>query len=413
MAARSLAPSRVISIGAASLLSVLVVAQSAISLRFGTWVVPRTPTPTLAQMDELRRDLLGFTGAQGLGLESGAVRRQTGRSVLDPWLARISRSWTSVPTLDAAYGAILERDRPDLLVVEDPSRASSPAAPALHGTDRVRLAFTGFNRFDLQVALRSEGYLTLSFPWFEEFRAQVDGATAPVLRANGYQVAIPVPAGDHLVRLTWVSSASTLGWLIAAFTALGLLGWGSRGWPSRRRVGAIAGALVLILVVGVSLRGRMRGGDDLGTRYAWSSDELPPGGNLAYGKPTSMSSRRGEEANLFYGGRGVDGSYAAPPFSTGPGDPSPWWQVDLGRVRPLGTIRVHGAAGALGTPAAPIALLTSTDGVAFSPIQVLSTRPYGAQGPIEAALAGTARYVRLAVLGRAPLSATEVELLPP
>jgi hypothetical protein len=84
------------------------------------------------------------------------------------------------------------------------------------------------------------GYAILADAAFPGWHASVDGALAPVLRANAAMRAVPVPAGDSLVDLRYrprglglaaVLSALALG--LAVFLALGLA-----LRPTRRRSGA-------------------------------------------------------------------------------------------------------------------------------------------------------------------------------
>ena len=57
----------------------------------------------------------------------------------------------------------------------------------------------------------------------EGWKAQVDGATAPVFRANLAFRAVPVPAGDHEVELAYRPTSVPRGLLVSGLSLLGLL----------------------------------------------------------------------------------------------------------------------------------------------------------------------------------------------
>lgn len=68
------------------------------------------------------------------------------------------------------------------------------------------------------IALRP-ALLCLSEIWYPGWEAEVDGARAPLLRANGIFRAVPVPAGERLVRLRYRPAALRLGAPIAGVAA--------------------------------------------------------------------------------------------------------------------------------------------------------------------------------------------------
>jgi hypothetical protein len=73
-----------------------------------------------------------------------------------------------------------------------------PAGPTATGTARV-VAY-GTTRVDVEVEASGPAHLVLNDPHHPWWEASVDGAPAPVLRANVLFRAVPVPAGRSLVR---------------------------------------------------------------------------------------------------------------------------------------------------------------------------------------------------------------------
>jgi len=79
--------------------------------------------------------------------------------------------------------------------------------------------------------------LVLTENYFPAWRAQVDGAEAPVLRANYTFRAVPVPAGEHTVRFTYESDVLQASAIASLVLLLLLAGTGAYGLIRRRREG--------------------------------------------------------------------------------------------------------------------------------------------------------------------------------
>ncbi|MBU0492898.1 MAG: YfhO family protein [Chloroflexi bacterium] len=96
---------------------------------------------------------------------------------------------------------------------------------------------------DITVAVHATapGYLVLSEVYYPGWLATVDNVPAPVILANTAFRAVPVPVGDHSVRLWFAPDSMRWGALISLSTVtLGLMGIGfigiiSRARPVRRR----------------------------------------------------------------------------------------------------------------------------------------------------------------------------------
>jgi len=68
-----------------------------------------------------------------------------------------------------------------------------------------------------------DGYLVVAENWYPGWRATVDGAAVPVLRANVALMAVPLPAGGREVRLTFVSPSYRRGRLITVLSVVAVL----------------------------------------------------------------------------------------------------------------------------------------------------------------------------------------------
>jgi hypothetical protein len=106
----------------------------------------------------------------------------------------------------------------EVVVEGDVSVDATPRAPAIIQFDRHTP-----NELQLRVATSAEGYLVLSEVWYPGWRAWVDGAPAPVLRANYAFRAVYLPPGEHVVRMTYAPSRWPVGLAISATTLIAVL----------------------------------------------------------------------------------------------------------------------------------------------------------------------------------------------
>jgi hypothetical protein len=117
------------------------------------------------------------------------------------------------------------------------------AAPlALQGgpvTGTVRWLERSPNRLRLSVTTQQPAMLVVADNWFAAWRATVDGAEQPVMRAYHSLRAVPVPVGEHTVEMVYESAlVRTSIWIsLVLFMAVVAAG-GFDLWRGRRTVGA-------------------------------------------------------------------------------------------------------------------------------------------------------------------------------
>jgi Bacterial membrane protein YfhO len=93
----------------------------------------------------------------------------------------------------------------------------------------------GANETSIDVRGTAGGYLVILDPYWPGWVARRDGQLVPILRANVLFRAIPVPAGDHQVVLSYEPVNARAGLLVTALA--GLLALGILAWRPVRRLG--------------------------------------------------------------------------------------------------------------------------------------------------------------------------------
>jgi len=139
-----------------------------------------------------------------------------------------ARDYISSPTFDPMREAVFEEIPPALNV--DPGAGGDGGEPA----GEAKILSYDLNEIRLKVNTSSDGYLILSEVWYPGWEATVDGADAPVVRADWCLRAVPVPEGSHDVVLEFS--------------------------PASFRTGAwISGVTLVISIAGLFISGRRKG----------------------------------------------------------------------------------------------------------------------------------------------------------
>ncbi|MDP8956018.1 MAG: YfhO family protein [Actinomycetota bacterium] len=182
------------------------------------FVVQPADVPHIAGLEELARE-----GEWGLFRAPGAPPRV---SVVSSWSVLLSADGALrsiiAPGFDSARQVLLEDD-PGL--GPSPPPTGTGAATAFYRQDGPQSA-------SVTVQSRSAAIVLIRTPYDPNWRATVDGKPAPLLAADYVLQAVPVPAGEHHIELTYDDP-----WI-----GYGLLGSGA--------------AIALLAVVAVAMRNR-------------------------------------------------------------------------------------------------------------------------------------------------------------
>jgi prepilin-type N-terminal cleavage/methylation domain-containing protein len=120
--------------------------------------------------------------------------------------------------------ALLDPSLPDdvLRLAERPQAVGRDGAPA---PASARIVDDEGTHVAVAAALPAPGLLVLRDTYDASWSATVDGAPAPILRANGIYRAVALPAGAHVIRFSYRPKDFELGLILTVVTLLGFTGF--------------------------------------------------------------------------------------------------------------------------------------------------------------------------------------------
>ncbi len=256
----------------------LAMLQITMVLYFGTWVALREPTPELSQMLDYKRTTLDYRFERGSGMYSEALPPADLFRVIprEAFLSKIYRDPLVVEDRDEAIRLLLKMARGQMsprLMLERYSGSSQERAGSMATgarSDRVDLSYSSFNRLVFDVEASQPGILTLFYPHTGHWRAEVDGKSATIYRANGYFHAIDVAAGRSEVEFRYESWAAVLGMALSC-SILAVTGiWFAMGIRSRHARALVSIAIVVGCAAGFwSWRNSLYSGTNIETVFHW------------------------------------------------------------------------------------------------------------------------------------------------
>jgi hypothetical protein len=409
---------------AAAALAAVVLLQVTVVLRYGTWVAPagvRTPTFGMMQAEQSRQ--LGFTAPSGDPSRRIIVEHLTHTFLEHKIIARLCPKYTVIGSREEAYKHLeVERAIDHVFVENYPATQTSvkQSAPDAAAIDRVELKYNSFNNLKFDVDCTEGRFFVFSYPYSQYWRACVNGERVPVYRCNGIEQGIWLAGGRHTVEFRYWSWPAVIGVAagsLSLFLTASLLLAGLRHKLIRYL------SMVLVLCVCISAfiiwYHSLYGGNNIGTRYVWTSEEIQPhllsSCNLAYGKPTRVSRDWGIPTTGAYftdSSVGVDGDRTPENWFITNVQEKAWWQVDLGRVEPIGEIVLYKRSGGYERYGIPFDIIVSADGKQWSFIYRINKN--NNENNWRLLLKNvTARYVRLQMLYKGYLTLAEVEIYGP
>lgn len=315
--------------------------QTALSLRYGTWVESQKRMPTLEQMDRNKFKVFETEATPGFGLNSVVVAEQLTRSFLDPYLARLYRDVHPFNKADDMWAFLAEQRHARQAAILTEENLRIVPDEMITEDDHIRLLRASFNRFEFEVQARQNALFVSNIPYSDAWEARIDGQTVSTYRANGHELAVPVQAGQHQIVLRYISPATEAGLLISLLALCVFMVVMAIRSSSRWRYPALAFGIVLANVAYWGWNQSFYEGE-IRTKYEWSSKDFPSLANIAYGKKAAASSiANSQMPYLNPPSKAVDGDRTSDGFvSEARGLSS--WKLDLGQVYALGEVTLYG-----------------------------------------------------------------------
>jgi len=129
------------------------------------------------------------------------------------------------PDKQSAYKALGEYTREDftqkvILESKPPAEFLQPISATLKSAPKVDITTYETDKIVLDISYDQNGFLVISDNYHPGWKAEVDGVSKEIFRANYIMRAVPVPAGRHRIALTFYTHleltfiAELAGWLL-------------------------------------------------------------------------------------------------------------------------------------------------------------------------------------------------------
>lgn len=252
--------------------------QVTLILRYGTWVKKKKEirSMTFEEMTAEKRKKSQFIGKAGFGMSMKIVEKYSklaDEKNLNIKLARIYWQYKYALSNDDAYSFLIQNDMPHRLVVENLEhlpRQPVTLKPSEDVWGKVILKYSSYNKLVFDTVISAPGFFVLAYPYSKNWRAIIDGRYAPIYRANGFQQAVWMPCGEHVIEFRYWSPAVFWGMCISCVTVLGVILFFSMALRTKpiRFMFMLSGVCFVIYVFCAWYNG-LYNSKNLGTRYRW------------------------------------------------------------------------------------------------------------------------------------------------
>lgn len=323
------------------LLAVGVLSQTALSMRYGTWVEELREMPSLVALDSSKRKSFTTEATPGFGLSQQSVMEQLDESFLEPKLAKLYRDVRSFSDMESVWEFLRKSRTPHQAVVFSDTQVSI-LPQAVKTKDHIKLFKASFNELWFEVRSQQDALFATNIPYSTRWEILIDGKESPALQVNGHNLGVIVSSGARSIHFRYVSHSMQLSaWLsVFAFCVAVALLWFRSTSTHRHKVS------LLVLVAGLGVYylwvQSFYGEGNIATRYEWKSAGMPSRENLAYGRITAASSIASPQMPYYFApSKAVDGDRRSSGFRSAP-DNVPTWQLDLGEAYALDEIVIFG-----------------------------------------------------------------------
>ncbi len=401
------------------ILLILTVFQLLLLFRWGPPAIEtKSTTPTYEEILAEKQDSLTFQKVLYLngGMGSKTVIRQLKNYFIEPRLAKIYRNILPVADRNEAYKVLNSVRQQSEAVIEHPPATVSPSPvqkECRYVQDSVNLVYSSYNRLVFRVRSCRPAFFVCAYPFTDHWRAWIDNKQTTMYRANGNAQAVLIPQGISSVEFCYWSWAAFYGMLISCLT-LATAGacFVFRGVPKAGRYIAIAAPVVAAGALFFYWHQSLYSGQNLQTDYTWQSSIAGPENNIAFGKPTRMSSHQENYPHRYNSRHAVDGDKTDASCFLTDREENPWWMIDLKENTKIKKIAIYKAFTKPEFNHMPFTLSISQDGINWQETRIIEPADKKVL-QIELEQSRFVRFIKIQASGPCVLAFTEVEIYPP
>ncbi len=333
------------------LLTITIVVQSALILRFGAPVVEKPKSFTWKEMSDFKQHHLDFPFSETEMIETTDVLDALEHAFLEPRLARISRNVFFVDAKTDAFTMLAKMDRkPETAILEnvpEEKRALIRSNVSVSEKESLKLLHASNNRLVFEVSSAAPGgVFVLNYPFSNRWKAYIQNQNIPTYRVNGLEQGVIIPEkGVTELNFRYSSPSSTAGVAMSCLVAVLVAIYAFAGLSGHKvRVFLLLGVCLTSAGMFLFWRSHLYSNTSQGVKYLWvtqDSDSDSDSVNIAYGKPAQASQVALFQEVQFPPSEAVDASMVSENmYYSGIGE-NIWWQVDLRETRPIKQIKIY------------------------------------------------------------------------
>lgn len=238
-----------------SILCISVLLHVGLQLRYGTWVLWKSPMVTFETMNEDKSTsvLYAYNPPANVtyGMRTDDVVTYQNNTFKSPPLAKFYFSSIHTSNSESVYRLLKKPENRNVAIVENKDIAKDREFLNLvpNASANLTLNYNTFNRFDFTVSSSTPAWFVLGLPYsYGAWRVQVDNVEFEPRRVNGNLVGVQLPKGIHSLNFLYTSKSTIYGFILSSFAAIILLGIGikTNSYQQKRSTPRLIFLLVLI-----------------------------------------------------------------------------------------------------------------------------------------------------------------------
>ena len=238
-----------------SILCISVLVHVGLQLRYGTWVLWKSPMVTFETMNEDKSTsvLYAHNPPENVtyGMRTDDVVTYQNNTLKSPPLAELYFSSLHTPDSESTYRLLRKPENSNVAIIENTGLIKDRKFLNLfpNTSANLTLNYNTFNRYDFTVSSSTSAWFALGLPYsYGAWRVIVDDVEFVSRRVNGNLVGVQLPNGTHSLTFLYTSESTIYGFIFSSFAAIILLGIGikTNSYRQKRSTPSLIFLLVLI-----------------------------------------------------------------------------------------------------------------------------------------------------------------------